>query len=148
MDFILIEESGFEKGTSYKLSGSSTIGRDSTNSFQVLDNQASRVHARITVQDNNSIVIEDLKSTNGTFVNEKAVKKETIRSGDKIRIGNTILVIKEINEQKEEAEAQPFVFSSDATSDGTIIHSAACPNCSKAIKSEWKFCLHCGAKIN
>ena len=147
MDFVLIEESGFEKGTSCKLSGEITIGRDSSNSFQVLDNQASRVHARMTVGQDNSVVIEDLSSTNGTFVNEKGIKKETICPGDKIRIGNTILAIKEIVSQSVEAEPQPFIFSSDATSNGTIIQKVTCPACSKTIKSKWKFCPHCGAKI-
>ena len=148
MDFMLIEESGFEKGTACKLSGEITIGRDSTNSFQVLDNQVSRLHARISIGQEGSIVIEDLNSTNGTFVNEKGIKKETIHPGDEIKIGSTILVIKEINQQKEGVEPQPFIFSSEATSNGTIMQSATCPNCSKKIiKSKWKFCPDCGAKI-
>ena len=147
MNFVLIEESGFEKETSLELKGKITIGRGSANAFQILDNKASRVHAQISVQDDNSIVLEDLNSSNGTFVNEQKVKKETLRPGDEIRIGSTILVIKEINKQEEELEAQPFVISSAATRVATEAQSFTCPNCSQKIRSKWKFCPYCGTKI-
>ena len=148
MGFVLIEEKGFEKGTSRRLVNNITLGRDSNNNFQVLDSKASRVHAQILVQHDNSIVIEDLNSFNGTFVNERKIEKEIIHSGDKIRIGDTILLIKEISKQEEEElESQPFTISSDATSIGTEMQSPACPNCSQNIKPKWKFCPHCGTKI-
>jgi pSer/pThr/pTyr-binding forkhead associated (FHA) protein len=50
------------------------IGRDSGNDVQIDNEAVSREHAKI-IRDQNYYLIEDLTSTNGTFVNGKQVKK-------------------------------------------------------------------------
>jgi pSer/pThr/pTyr-binding forkhead associated (FHA) protein len=147
MKLILFEKNGLEKETSVPLTDKITIGRDSSNNFQLLDDSASRFHARIDVQKNNKIIVEDLQSTNGTFVNEKRITKKTIRAGDEIRIGKTVLVIKKISGKKESPQSQPFTVSSDATSNLTKAGGLTCPKCSKAIKAKWEFCAHCGGRV-
>lgn len=64
-----------------------TIGRGSSNDLQVDDRFLSRRHALIGF-DNGEFYIEDLKSLNGTRLNEAFVSRETLRSGDHIVIGN------------------------------------------------------------
>ncbi len=52
--------------------------------------QASRRHARIFVSGGAHVLV-DLDSTNGTFLNSKLVKEQTLRHGDVIRIATTVL---------------------------------------------------------
>ncbi|MBF2098752.1 MAG: FHA domain-containing protein [Gloeomargaritaceae cyanobacterium C42_A2020_066] len=70
-----------------------TIGRDAASDLAINHPTVSRRHARIDRQDG-SFVITDLGSTNGTFVNGKAIKAPCIlRAGDTIRIGSECLVL-------------------------------------------------------
>ena len=63
-----------------------TVGRRPYNDV-VIDNLAvSGEHAAI-VMSGGEVSIEDLNSTNGTYVNGKSVKKQTLKNGDQIEIG-------------------------------------------------------------
>ncbi|HYM22892.1 MAG TPA: FHA domain-containing protein [Vicinamibacterales bacterium] len=67
------------------------IGRLPDNTV-VIDNPAvSSHHARI-VHDSGKFVIEDLKSTNGTFINERRVHRQVLENGDTVLIGKHKLV--------------------------------------------------------
>ena len=70
------------------------IGKSSEADFIVTDVLASRSHARL-INLGTSFIIEDLGSTNGTFVNGKLIKTSPVREGDVITIGNTDLTIRE-----------------------------------------------------
>jgi pSer/pThr/pTyr-binding forkhead associated (FHA) protein len=67
-----------------------TIGRDATSTIVVGSDQASRRHARIFVSGGAHVLV-DLDSTNGTFLNSKLAKEQTLRHGDVIRIASTVL---------------------------------------------------------
>jgi len=67
-----------------------TIGRRRGCDLVLSDPQASRTHARISAQDG-AFVLEDLGSTNGTFVNDQRVQRQVLRPGDEIQIGQTRL---------------------------------------------------------
>jgi len=57
------------------------------------DRQVSRRHARIEWDASaGNYVIYDLQSTNGLFVNEQRVDNRVLRSGDRIRLGRTVIV--------------------------------------------------------
>lgn len=65
------------------------IGREPINNVVLNDSEISRRHARITVQ-GGVYTIEDLGSTNGTFVNEQRVYEPTpLASGDAVDFGET-----------------------------------------------------------
>jgi diguanylate cyclase (GGDEF)-like protein len=66
------------------------IGRSSKNDLFLDQESISRHHARITF-DGTQYWVQDLKSTNGTFVNDAPVKEQRLRDGDQIRIGRSIL---------------------------------------------------------
>jgi S1-C subfamily serine protease len=71
-----------------------TIGRDPAADVFIDDPRASRPHARITVDAGGSATIEDLGSTNGTFVNGVRIQGPTpLRDADAIALGNTRLVV-------------------------------------------------------
>ena len=80
-----------EKGRTYALSDEDvTIGREAGNTVVVGSDQASRRHARIFVSGGAHVLV-DLDSTNGTFLNSKLVKEQTLRHGDVVRIASTVL---------------------------------------------------------
>ncbi len=65
-----------------------TIGRSSSCDVQVLTHFVSREHARLTLA-RGTVVIEDLGSTNGTFVNSVRVDRQELRHGDLVAVGET-----------------------------------------------------------
>ncbi len=67
------------------------IGRDPGCDITLEDPQISKVHSRITVEDDRIFKLEDLGSTNGTFLNKKKISKPMqIYYSDRIVLGNTI----------------------------------------------------------
>ncbi len=80
-----------EQGRRYELGSEDvTLGRDAGNTVVVASEQASRRHARIFVSGGAHVLV-DLDSTNGTFLNSKLAKEQTLRHGDVIRIASTVL---------------------------------------------------------
>ncbi len=69
------------------------FGRKDTNDFILEDEGASRIHAYISYERHRH-VLRDAGSLNGTFVNKKPITRCELRHGDKILIGNTVLVYK------------------------------------------------------
>src|SRR3954468_10344400 len=66
------------------------IGRSSELDMVLVEDMVSRKHAKI-ITDENAVTIEDLGSTNGTFVNGEKVRTSEIRDGDRILIGTSII---------------------------------------------------------
>ena len=70
-----------------------TIGRKDGNSIVLLDQHVSGNHAEIIVR-NNKVYLEDLHSTNGTFLNGKRISgKVKLSNKDEITIGKSIFKI-------------------------------------------------------
>ena len=63
-----------------------TVGRAPRADFVVDAPLVSRLHCRLTLQDD-GVLVEDLESTNGTFVNGRRVRKGLLASGDMLRVG-------------------------------------------------------------
>jgi two-component system, cell cycle response regulator len=66
------------------------IGRSARNDLFIDQESVSRNHARITF-DGRTHWVQDMNSTNGTFLNDEAIREHELRDGDQIRIGQTIL---------------------------------------------------------
>ena len=76
-----------------------TLGRAPRADFVVDAALVSRVHCRFTLDAGNQLELEDLGSTNGTFVNGKKVAKATLSDGDQLTIGRVKFVVNsELNE--------------------------------------------------
>ena len=72
-----------------------TMGRAPGVDFVVDAALVSRVHCRLTLSKANDLFLEDLGSTNGTFVNGEKVDKATLADGDKLTVGRVEFVVKE-----------------------------------------------------
>jgi len=86
---LLVERApGHEAGTAYEIPDGATLGRGEVE-IQLEDPFASARHARITRQ-GHVLVIEDLGSTNGTYLNEEPLNgPQPLHPGDRIRIGDS-----------------------------------------------------------
>jgi pSer/pThr/pTyr-binding forkhead associated (FHA) protein len=69
-----------------------TVGRAARADFIVDAALVSRLHCRLTAGEDNLEVV-DLSSTNGTFVNDKRVKKAHLSNGDRLRVGRVELTV-------------------------------------------------------
>jgi hypothetical protein len=76
-----------------------TIGRAPDNGLVVRDGRASRHHARIDGR-RGSLVLSDLGSSNGSFVNDRRVESVALGAGDRIRIGTTAFVVERLGEDQ------------------------------------------------
>jgi hypothetical protein len=89
---IVVEDSpGLPAGHEIELGSGFSIGRGDQNGLALEDAFVSHMHARI-FRRGQYLYLEDLGSTNGTFVNDRRIDKEAqLRVRDEIRIGETVL---------------------------------------------------------
>lgn len=86
---------GEYRGETIELAGELTFGRSPACDVSLeQDNYASSVHARLFVR-NGDAIVEDLGSTNGTFVNDDPINGPVIVDrGDRVQIGSTVLEVR------------------------------------------------------
>ncbi|MEO7660206.1 MAG: GGDEF domain-containing protein, partial [Pyrinomonadaceae bacterium] len=87
------------------------LGRALEADVRVNDTLVSRQHARVVSSRNelknaNEYILEDLDSRNGTFLNGRRIRRETLENGDKITIGETILRFDLLDEIDREYQRQ------------------------------------------
>lgn len=92
--FQFVMRSGPTPGVTFPLDGDQlTIGRDSSNGVAINDAEISRRHSRLTFQ-GGKYVIEDLGSTNGTFVNgQRLAGPVVLKAGDVVSLGEQIVLM-------------------------------------------------------
>jgi pSer/pThr/pTyr-binding forkhead associated (FHA) protein len=84
------------------------------------DDEISRSHARLTLESAGFCAIEDLGSTNGTFVNGLRISgPQTLSEGDSIEVGGTMLVVRElpaaaIEQTRRVVPPQPTIVPSES----------------------------------
>ncbi len=91
MRFEFVVRSGKEAGRTVAVNTGQAISLGRLKGCDVVmdDEAASRRHCTIAARED-TCVVSDLQSANGTFVNEKRIVSEEVRKGDKIRIGSTV----------------------------------------------------------
>jgi pSer/pThr/pTyr-binding forkhead associated (FHA) protein len=91
-EYTLIEKEPMT-GAERRVDSGSTIGREGCD-ITVSDPDVSRRHAKVSIDDE-QLSIEDLGSTNGTFVNgERIDQPRRLSDGDEVRIGATVWVVR------------------------------------------------------
>jgi hypothetical protein len=88
--FLVVDRApGHQSGMRYDISGGATLGRGDVE-IVLEDAFASSRHARVERQ-GGAVVLEDLGSTNGTYLNEDLLSgPQPLHAGDRIRIGDSV----------------------------------------------------------
>jgi diguanylate cyclase (GGDEF)-like protein len=108
---VFTQMAGLEAGRVCPLEGGEiTFGRATTCTHAFDEASLSRVHARL-VREGMAYVLEDLKSRNGTFVNEQRVERRALVDGDRVRLGSAVTLRFQLVDLKEE-QALVRVFES------------------------------------
>ncbi len=96
--------SGPEPGKTFPLEREELfMGRDLANDITISDPEVSRRHARFIMQEEN-ILLEDLGSTNGTFLNgERISTPQQLRPGDVVTLGENIVLVFEKSQYDPDA---------------------------------------------
>ncbi|MEA2424823.1 MAG: hypothetical protein QOH13_1233 [Thermoleophilaceae bacterium] len=99
MELFVVE--GPDAGRSFALGPESVVGRDPTAAVNLVDEEVSRRHAIISL-DEGRAQVEDLGSSNGTFVGSRQIGDQTeLKLGGQMRVGKTVL------ELRDQAGADP-----------------------------------------
>lgn len=116
--FRFVVRSGPNPGMIFDLTKEVTLmGRDVTNDIVIGDAEVSRQHARVT-RTPGGFVLEDLGSTNGTFVEgERLVAPRVLNSGEQIGLGENITLMFE----SSDPEAAATVMSAAAEKPATVL---------------------------
>ena len=93
---------GPQTGNTFQIDGAeTTIGRDPANTIFLNDMTVSRAHAKI-LRDGANVVIEDLGSLNGTWVDGAIVNSAPLHDGSSVQIGTFTLVYHESRPERIE----------------------------------------------
>ena len=116
---------GRNRGTRFDLAahaGAITIGRESGNFIQLDDHEVSRRHAEIRRVDGN-FVVGDLKSSNGTYVNNRKVERAELSSGDQVQVGRTVMVYSKDHDDERVAGLVDIIAPSSGGDGSRIVRS-------------------------
>ena len=86
-----------EKGLTFRVGpgGLKTMGRAVRADFILDAPLVSRLHCRFTALPSGELEVDDLGSTNGTFVNDQRVERARLQPGDRVRVGRVELLVSE-----------------------------------------------------
>jgi diguanylate cyclase (GGDEF)-like protein len=113
----LIVIAGNNVGKYYRLDRTTIyLGRGETCEVQIQDTGVSRKHARVMLDATGEVWLEDLDSTNGTFVENHRIERRLLRDGDKIQLGRTTIIKFSLTDATELRFAEQMYVS--ATHDG------------------------------
>ncbi len=88
-------ESGKDQGKQFILNpGETSIGRSIDNDVILTDIAVSRRHLSVTLNDDGSLRLHDLGSGNGTQLNGRRVYDNPLTDGDRIELGETVLIVR------------------------------------------------------
>lgn len=113
--FMLRGVSGTTFGKNFALMGSMTIGRQSDCGIPIQAEEISRHHARLQVTAE-GVMVEDLGSANGTWINDKRVHTGMLKPGDELRLDTVRFLLLAPGSQAPAAPANPVVEAVDTTS--------------------------------
>jgi len=116
---------GRNRGARFDLTGQPlavTIGREAGNFIQLDDNEVSRRHAEIR-RVGDTLVLGDLTSSNGSFVYDRRVERAELASGDRIRIGRTVLVYAKDHDDEQAIGLVDIVAAGPAADGSRIVRT-------------------------
>ena len=130
---------GPNKGKVYYLTGKRIIlGRGEKADIQIVDTKISREHAEL-MQVENSYVITDLSNQNGIVINDKKVKQQKLKDGEKLVIGQTVIKYSILNVKDEVSTEVALVDGDNHEKEGKVLELSSKLNkgLTKNIKSDF-----------
>ncbi len=112
--YMLRGVSGVTFGKTLPLYGSMVIGRQADCEISIPSDEISRRHARLEVTPN-GVRVEDLGSSNGTYVNDKRVENAMLKVGDELRLDTLRFQVTAPGMETPASAAKPAVTSAAAT---------------------------------
>jgi pSer/pThr/pTyr-binding forkhead associated (FHA) protein len=91
----LVVVQGPYPGREFRLQDGTTIGRSGDNDVILDDPSVSRQHAKVRLE-GQTFILHDLGATNPTKVNGQEISKQPLSDGDRVEIGNVVLVFKQV----------------------------------------------------
>lgn len=150
----LVAEEGWLVGQRFPISTHVLLGRDSSCDIVIPGTHLSRKHAELAIK-GSKLLIRDLKSSNGTYVNDKRVGEVELESGDTIRFDVLLFRIhgpvsavdlnatkirhieKPIKTAPRRKDPTPKAWKTKPTSDGNRSDTVVLTPAQKAKKSIW-----------
>ncbi|MEQ8845301.1 MAG: FHA domain-containing protein [Phycisphaerales bacterium] len=129
VELVLLTPDGDQR--SYAISRARVIGREEDCDMRIPVAEVSREHCRVEPSPTGGLLIEDLGSSNGTFVNGLQIEEAEMTAGDVLKIGPAVFVLRidgepaSIDAQEATARATPAPDAAGA--------SAAQPKASKQV---------------
>jgi predicted component of type VI protein secretion system len=148
----LVAESGWLVGQRFPISAHVFLGRDSTCDIVIPGTHLSRRHAELAIK-GSKLLIRDLNSSNGTYVNDKRVTEAELESGDTVRFDVLIFRIhgpsqpvdmnatkirhieKPVKTAPRKTQAAPKTWKTKPTSDGNRSDTVTLTPAQKAKRS-------------
>jgi pSer/pThr/pTyr-binding forkhead associated (FHA) protein len=91
---LIVVEPADQTGRAYQVGSEVTLGRAAGCQITVDDSFVSQLHARVFARDGR-LLVEDLGSTNGTYLNRQKVSGPMVISpGDRLQVGNTVMELR------------------------------------------------------
>lgn len=110
--------------------GLNRFGRSSGNDFQIFHESVSRFHCEIELTDH-GMMVRDMDSSNGTFVNDQPINEAVLESGNTLRLGDVRMEVIDAPEMLDETDFIPCI------NHPKLAASMICTGCGK------KFCGSC-----
>ncbi len=131
--FRLVIVAGPNRGSSFNLiEGENSIGRQVDNHIVLTSSKISKRHCALLVT-SNEVIFRDEGSTNGSFVNGAVCKKQTLKPGDKLSLGEFVLELVQAVQPQTVSHLQPMSapmpasYGSGALAHHPIYRPAAAP---------------------
>jgi pSer/pThr/pTyr-binding forkhead associated (FHA) protein len=91
---VTVVRSDSQAGLSFQVTTATVVGRSDQSDVILEDPYASEFHFRLVAQDG-ALMVSDLGSTNGTYVNGRRITTPTnLRRGDALQVGKTVMEVK------------------------------------------------------
>ncbi|MCO8125449.1 FHA domain-containing protein [Stieleria sp. TO1_6] len=115
--FVLVDHQNASDKSEWVLSPPVTVGRCPTVDITLNDGSISRKHCQFLIDPYDSLIVRDLGSKNGVFIDEQRVEKAIVVPGTNIRIGMVNLRAELTDEELDQIDDDDQVFDLDAAYD-------------------------------
>lgn len=122
-----------------------TLGRGATCEIRLPDDGISRQHARLVRRSDSEILLEDLGSTNGTFVDGERVSSRLLCDGDRFQLGRTTLLKFSLSDELEES-FQRRLYESSVRDGLTLLYNRK--HLDERLAAEFSYATRHGAPLS